>query len=98
MEANKMKKYFSTLEQTDKETFLKLPISDYSELGFLIESLVNVCKDGLELYGYIGNNFKSDICDYARVLSLISGLMPHNELELLTHLQNEHKPTTKPKQ
>lgn len=91
MEANKLNNYYTTLEQTESETFIKIPIYNYSELGATMESLINVCTTVLEAQGYTGIQ-SFEYYDCIRVLEIMKSLIPHSEFELLDKLKKEIKP------
>lgn len=93
MQTNELNKYLTTLQTSkeDKKPFVKLPISNYSELGFFINSLLSVCIEGLNYSAYSGTEHKPEPLEYVQILEVIKELIPHSELELLSQLK-ENKP------
>lgn len=91
-----LNEYFETLEiekhpQLPPKKYFKLEFLDYSELGYLSRSILSVCRQALEnKEDSIADNY-----DYSRLLELVIKLIPHTELELLTKLHEQIKPTTK---
>lgn len=88
--------YFETLEiekhlQLPQKKYFKLEFLDYSELGYLSRSILNVCRQALENE----NDQLANGLDYSRLLELAISLIPHAELGLLTKLHEQIKPTTK---
>ena len=91
-----LNEYFETLEiekhpQLPQKKYFKLEFLDYSEIGFLINSILCICRQGLENK----EDSIADNHDYSRLLELAISLIPHAELGLLTKLHEQIKPTTK---
>lgn len=88
-----LNQYFETLEiekhpLLPEKKYFKLEFFDYSEIGFLINSILCVCRQGLENR----EDGIADNHDYSRLLELVTNLIPHNELQLLTELHNHITP------
>lgn len=91
-----IKRYFETLQKEKNphlisKKYFKLEFLDYSELGYLSCSILNVCRQALENE----NDQLANGLDYSRLLELAISLIPHAELGLLTKLHEQIKPTTK---
>lgn len=88
-----LKGYFETLQKEKNphligKKYFKLEFLDYSELGYLSSAILSVCRQALE-------SETSQIAtgdDFSRLLELVSNLIPHEELELLTKLHQEITP------
>lgn len=91
-----LNEYFETLEiekhpQLPLKKYFKLEFLDYSELGYLSSAILSVCRQALENK----NDQLANGLDYSRLLELAINLIPNTELELLTKLHEQIKPTTK---
>ena len=91
-----LNEYFETLEiekhpQLPQKKYFKLEFLDNSEIGFLINSILCICRQGLENK----EDSIADNHDYSRLLELATSLIPYTELGLLTKLHKQIKPTTK---
>lgn len=91
-----LNEYFETLEiekhpLLPEKKYFKLEFSDYSELGYLSRSILSVCRQALENE----NDQLANGLDYSRLLEFAINLIPHAELELLTKLHEQIRPTTK---
>lgn len=85
--------YFKTLKiekhlQLPQKKYFKLEFSDYSELGYLSDAILSVCRQALENK----NDQLANGLDYSRLLELVINLIPHAELDLLTKLHQEITP------
>jgi len=83
--------YFTTLtkDKTNISTSAKINIYGYNKLGYVLESILNVCRQGLEAE-------RNDIqiagtLDYCNLLELATDLIPHDEFQLLDKLHAEAK-------
>jgi hypothetical protein len=82
------KHYFDLLEvkKTHGSTtkYAKIEVLGYSEIGFIMGSILTVCRQALE-GAELNNQFANNL-DYARLLEVVNNLIPHAEFELLDHL------------
>ncbi len=79
-----LSQWLTTIEKSPNGNYTaKIELLDYSELGFIISSLIDVCRQALE-----NENQFIDSLSLSRVLALANDLIPHGELELLTKLKN----------
>ncbi len=79
-------KYFTTLtkNRTDISTSAKINIYGYNKLGYVLESILNVCRQGLEAER---NDLQiAQTLDYCNLLELATDLIPHDEFQLLDKL------------
>lgn len=78
--------YFTTLtkEKNDVSTSVKIEIYGYNKLGYVLESILNVCRQGLEAER---NDLQiAQTLDYCNLLELATDLIPHDEFQLLDKL------------
>lgn len=80
------KGYFNTLEKVgNKEVsrlYARIEILNYSELGYMLNSLLSVTRQALE--SEISE--VADKLDLSRVLEIATNLIPFAELELLSEI------------
>lgn len=88
------KDFLTTL---DNENKIRIEIADYSELSFLISSLIGVCQTTLMCFNdnQISDEFQkqeilgSSSLDVSNVLSLVKKLIPASEMNLLDIVKDE---------
>jgi len=97
-----IERFFTTLsENTENEKYIKIPIGNYSELGFMIENIIGVCGTAIYAINEQEQMTKTEKEDFFgvglseifNVLKLAQKLIPHSELEFLDILntsQNEN--------
>lgn len=81
--------YLTTLtkDKSDVSTSAKIEIYGYNKLGYVLQSILNVCRQGLEAEN---NNLQiAGTLDYCNLLELATDLIPHSEFELLDKLKAE---------
>lgn len=82
-----LQNYFTTLtkDKTDISTSAKINIYGYNKLGYVLQSILNVCRQGLEAER---NDMQiAETLDYCNLLELATDLIPHSEFELLDRLK-----------
>lgn len=82
-----LQSYFTTLtkDKTDISTSAKINIYGYNKLGYVLQSILNVCRQGLEAER---NDMQiAETLDYCNLLELATDLIPHSEFELLDRLK-----------
>ena len=85
--------YFETLktgeDRAEFTQFAKVEIYGYNKLGYMIDSILTVCRQALSSTE-LTNQFATNL-DYCNLLELASDLIPHSEMELLDKLHTTTK-------